>query len=84
MGAGMADNQEQSRYNGLAGWRARQAEEKRLKLLELEHYRSYATIEVRDGREFTVVKIPDRYDWTVKPPEPPVQRRGQKNRLRAA
>ena len=47
--------------SGLARWRERQAEEKRLRMLELAFYRRYATTEVRDGREFRVVRIPDRY-----------------------
>jgi len=70
----------ESKHNGLAGWRQRKAEERELRLLELEHYRSYATTEVRDGQEFTVLKIPDRYDFAQKPPEPPVQIRRQKKR----
>lgn len=70
----------ESRFNGLAAWRQSQAEERRLKLMELDHYRSYATTEIRDGQEFTVVKIPDRYDWTVKPPVQPVQLRRNKKR----
>ena len=49
--------------SGLARWRAKQAEEKRLKMEELAFYRMYATTEIRDGREFTLVRIPDRYDW---------------------
>ena len=48
---------------GLARWRAKQAEEKRLKMEELAFYRMYATTEIRDGREFTLVRIPDRYEW---------------------
>jgi hypothetical protein len=51
--------------SGLALWRQRQAEERRLRLMELEHYRAYATTEIREGREFQVVRIPDRY--TFKP-----------------
>lgn len=62
-----------SATSGLATWRARQAEEKRLKLLELEHYRAYATTEERDGRTFTVVRIPDAYDMPRERPDPPVQ-----------
>lgn len=62
-----------SATSGLATWRARQAEEKRLKLLELEHYRAYATTEIRDGREFKVVRIPDMYDVPAPRLEPPVQ-----------
>ena len=71
----------ESKYNGLTAWRERQAEARRLRLMELEHYRSYATTEVRDGQEFTVVKIPDRYDFTVKPPiNPRIQFRRTKKR----
>lgn len=57
--------------NSLTSWRKRQAAEKRLKMLELEYYRLYATTEERDGREFVVVRIPDRYD-TVERVEPAV------------
>ena len=71
----------ESRYNGLTAWRERQAEARRLRLMELEHYRSYATTEVREGQEFTVVKIPDRYDFTVKPPiNPRIQFRRTRKR----
>lgn len=66
-----------SKHNGLATWRARQAEERRLKLMELDHYRSYATTEERDGRTYTVVRIPDRYDFGNRPapkPESPFRR----------
>lgn len=67
----------ESSRSGLATWRARQAEERRLKLLELDHYRSFATTEERDGRTFTVVRIPDRYDFGHRPepkPETPFHR----------
>jgi hypothetical protein len=71
----------ESKYNGLTAWRERQAEARRLRLLELEHYRSSATTEIRDGQEFTVVKIPDRYDFTVKPPiNPRIQFRRTRKR----
>ena len=68
-----------STSSGLATWRARQAEEKRLRMLELEHYRQYAETVVRDGREFLLVRVPDRYD-APRPEVPvPVQiRRGRK------
>lgn len=69
----------ESKHNGLAAWRQRQADERRLRLLELEHYRSYATTEVRDGQEFTLVKIPDRYD-SVERVEPAVQFRRNRKR----
>lgn len=69
-----------SKHNGLAEWRKRQAEERRLLLLELEHYRSYATTEERDGREFTVVRIPDRYDAPRPDEQPPVQLRRTRKR----
>lgn len=68
-----------SKHNGLAAWRERQKEERQLRLLELEHYRSYATTEVRDGQEFTLVKIPDRYD-SVERVEPAVQFRRNRKR----
>lgn len=48
--------------NGLTAWRVRQAEEKRLKLLELAMYREHAVTVERDGREFTLIRIPDGYD----------------------
>jgi hypothetical protein len=64
---------------GLATWRARQAEEKRLKMLELEHYRQFAETVERDGREFVLVRIPDRYDAPRTEVPTPVQiRRGRK------
>ena len=72
-----------STSSGLATWRARQAEEKRLRMLELEHYRAYATTEERDGRTFTVVRIPDSYDRRERI-EPPVQLRSGKKAQRAA
>lgn len=60
----MSDEQRaRSARSGLATWRARQAEKKRLRMLELAHYRAYATTEERDGRTFTVVRIPDSYDF---------------------
>ena len=52
-----------TQVNGLAGWRQRQAEAKVLKMAELAEYRKNATVEVREGREFRVVRIPDRYEW---------------------
>lgn len=64
--------------NGLSAWRERQAEERRQRLEELERYRAEATTEVRDGQEFKVVRIPDRYDFSIRP-KPRVQsRRGKK------
>jgi hypothetical protein len=70
----------ESNHNGLAGWRARQAEERRLRLLELEHYRQHAEEVERDGRVFTLVRIPDRYD-EPRPDEPvPVQMRRTRKR----
>lgn len=60
----MTDEQRtRSARSGLATWRARQAEQKRLRMLELDHYRAYATTEERDGRTFTVVRLPDSYEF---------------------
>lgn len=52
-----------AKHNGLAAYRARQAEEKQRRLAELESYREHATTVERDGREFTLVRIPDKYDF---------------------
>ena len=52
-------------------------------MLELEHYRAYATTEERDGRTYTVVRIPDSYDRRERI-EPPVQLRSGKKAQRAA
>ena len=48
--------------NGLANWRRRVAEEKAAKMAELEEHRKRGVIVERDGREFLLVRIPDRYD----------------------
>lgn len=69
--------------NGLATYRARQAEERRLRLAELEHYRAYATTEVRDGRTYTVVRIPDRYDFAHRP-EPQLESRFRRHSVELA
>lgn len=53
----------ESSRSGLATRRARQAAEKRERLSELDRYRAYATTEVRDGRIYKVVRIPDLYDF---------------------
>lgn len=53
--------------NGLTRWRERQAIEKAWRLAELERYRAEATTEVREGREFRVVRIPDKYEFARKP-----------------
>jgi hypothetical protein len=41
-------------------------------MLELEHYREYATTVERDGREFVLVRIPDRYELRERT-EPQIQ-----------
>ena len=69
-----------STSSGLATWRARQAEEKRLRMLELEHYRQFAETVVRDGREFLLVRVPDRYGAPRPDAEPPIQLRRQRKR----
>ena len=70
-------------YNGLAEWRKRLAEEKQRKMEALAEHRKSATVEIRDGKEFRVVRLPDRYDFTVKP-KVPVQLRGPKRKQAAA
>ena len=52
-----------ARTNGLASYRKRQAEEKRRRMAVLRELRKSATVEVRDGRKFKVVRIPDGYGW---------------------
>lgn len=49
--------------SGLQGWRRRKAEEKALQVAELERLRQDAVTVVREGREFRLVRIPDRYGW---------------------
>jgi hypothetical protein len=49
--------------NGLTRWRQRKAEEKEAMVAELDVYRATATTEVRDGRTFRIVRIPDRYEF---------------------
>jgi len=46
-------------------------------------HRKKATTEIREGKKFRVVRLPDRYDFTVRL-EPPVQLRSSKKRQRAA
>ena len=71
-------------YNGLAEWRERQRLEKEQKMAELAEHRKHATTEVRDGRKFKVVRLPDRYDFTQKPPHLAAQLRGPKRKQAAA
>jgi len=47
--------------NWMAERKRRQAEEKEAKMAQLAEYRKTATKEVRDGREYLVVHVPDRY-----------------------
>ena len=70
--------------NGLAEWRRRQAEEKARKMAELALHREQATTEIRDGKKFKVVRLPDRYDFTVKPHVLDAQPRGPKRKQAAA
>jgi len=49
--------------SGLATWRKRKAEEKAVIVRELDKLREQATVEVREGREFRVLKIPQRFRW---------------------
>jgi hypothetical protein len=49
--------------NGLSTWRKRVAEDKEKKMEELEELRQTATTVKRDGQEFLVVTIPDKYTW---------------------
>lgn len=51
------------RQSGLTLWRQRQAEDKKRRVAELERLRVHATVEVRDGREFLLVRLPDLYGW---------------------
>jgi len=67
----------------LAEWRHRQAVEKERKMADLAEHRKKATTEIREGKKFRVVRLPDRYDFTVRL-EPPVQLRSSKKRQRAA
>lgn len=53
--------------SGLARFRQRQAEAKAERMAALEELRKDATTEVVDGREFRVVRIPDRYDFANAP-----------------
>lgn len=72
-----------AQYNGLVEWRRRQAEEKARKMADLAEHRKQATTEIRDGREFRVLHLPDRYDFTAPPLQPRVQLRGPKRRQAA-
>lgn len=53
-------------------------------MLELEHYRAFATTEIRDGKTYRVVRIPDLYDVQQERREPPVQLHGPKRKQFAA
>jgi hypothetical protein len=50
-----------TRGNGLANWRKKVAEDKERRMAELDILRQDAVTIVRDGRQFTVVTIPDKY-----------------------
>ena len=47
--------------NGLARFRERQRLEKEVRMAEIAVHRADATTELRDGREWTVVHLPDGY-----------------------
>lgn len=49
--------------NGLANWRRRLAEDKKKQVAELDRLRENAVTVVKDGQEFRVVTIPDKYAW---------------------
>jgi hypothetical protein len=49
--------------NGLANWRKKQAEERERRIKELDILREDAVTIMRDGKEFVVVTIPDKYVW---------------------
>jgi len=49
---------------------------------DLAEHRKSATVEVRDGKEFRVVRLPDRYDFSVRP-KVSVQLRGSKRKQAA-
>lgn len=51
--------------NGLARWRQKQAEDKEERIKALDKLRESATTVTRDGQEFQVVTIPDKYVWGV-------------------
>ena len=53
-----------ARQSGLALYRAKLKEEHDRRMAEMEVFRKDATTEERDGRTYTVVRIPDRYGWT--------------------
>ena len=53
----------EARASGLKHFRQRKAEEKAARMAELAEYRKSATVVERDGREYVLVRIPDRYGW---------------------
>lgn len=58
-----ASQNSQNAKSGLSTWRARQAEEKARRMAELERYRADAIPVAREGRVFSLVRIPDHYDF---------------------
>lgn len=50
-----------STISGLARWRAAQAETRNTMMLKLEILRKTAHTEMYEGREFSVVVVPDQY-----------------------
>ncbi len=55
----------QPKGSGLALWRHRQSEDRKERLEALAKLREDAETVIRDGREFRLVRIPDRYEWTL-------------------
>ena len=63
-------------HNGLIRWRKQVAENKRLVVAELDALREHAVTETYEGREYMLVRIPDRYGEPAPPsPAPVVVRR---------
>jgi hypothetical protein len=55
--------------SGLATWRRRKAEEKKEFVAALDKLREEAVTVEREGREFRLIRIPDRYGWGAAIPE---------------
>lgn len=57
------DEAKSPQVNGLVAYRARMAEARRVQIAELDRLRETAVTIMRDGKEFKVVTIPDKYAW---------------------
>ncbi len=58
-----ADVIPQPKGSGLALWRQRKAVDKKERMADLERLRENAETVLRDGREYRLLRIPDRYEW---------------------